>query len=432
MPNLPITAKTNKQGHLEVGGCDVTALAAEFGTPLYVMDEKTIRERCRQYKTSFKKFYPNTEVVYACKALCTTGVLEIINDEGLGVDVVSGGELLTAVKAGCNKKKIYFHGNNKSREEIEQGLKAGVGRFVVDNLEEIKSIDEISQRSGIRADVLIRINPGIEAHTHEFIKTGQIDSKFGIGRERVLDAVSMILSAKNMNFVGLHAHIGSQIFDVKSFAAELDVVLDMAKEIAGKRKVPVEEIDIGGGLGVDYFEKSEAPAIDAFAKAVGTRMEERSKDPDIGEPKLIIEPGRSIVGHAGITIYTIGCVKDIPGIRKYVIVDGGMADNPRPILYQARYDALLGNKAKLQKTEKVTIAGRFCESGDVLVKDAYLQKPEVGDTLVMLCTGAYNYSMASNYNRFPRPAMVLVADGSASLIVGRETHEDVLSKDVIG
>lgn len=431
MSNLPITAKILSNGHFQVGGCDVASLAGEFGTPLYVMDEKTIREKCREYTVSFRSRYPNVEVVYAAKALCTAAVLKITGSEGLGVDVAGGGELFTALKAGCSPKKIYFHGNNKSKNEIREGLKAGVGRFVVDNLFELKNLDEISGGMGIRADILIRINPGIEAHTHEFVRTGQVDSKFGIPKDKVLDAVMLIDKMKNVNFSGLHSHIGSQILDVAPFVANLDVLLELSKDIHNKTGIHAEEISIGGGLGIDYSGNTEVPSIKFFAETIASHLKNRCVKLNIAEPKLILEPGRSIIAASGVTLYSIGVIKDIPGIRKYVVVDGGMADNPRYMLYQSRYDALIANKADKERTCKMTVAGRFCESGDVILKDIMLQEAEVGDLLAVLCTGAYNYSMASNYNRVPRPAMVLVNDGAATLIIGRESYEDVASKDIV-
>jgi len=418
--NRPQTAKINKDGVLEIGGCDVASLAGRFGTPLYVMDEKTLRERCRSFVSAFKSGYDDSLVVYASKALCTAAVMKIVSDEGLGVDVVSGGELYTALKAGCDPKKIYFHGNNKSGAEIGEALEAGVGRFVADSFEELRVIDELSSSSGSRADVMLRINPGVEAHTHEFIQTGKTDSKFGIDRSKAEEAVDLISKMKNVNFIGLHAHIGSQIFDPRSFTAELDVLLGIAA------KVSSEEINIGGGLGIDYLEEEGAPTIESFAETITSHFRKHGKG-----MKLVLEPGRSIVGPAGVTLYRVGVIKDIPGVRKYVSVDGGMADNPRPILYQARYDAVIGNRAGDKRTEKVTIAGRYCESGDVLIKDIMIQPPSVGDTVAVMCTGAYNYSMASNYNRVPRPAMVLVSDGDAVEIVGRETYEDITAKDVV-
>lgn len=430
MSDLPLTFKVNK-GQIEIGGVPAAELVKEFGTPLYVLDEKTLRERSREYKTSFKSRYPNTEIIYAAKAFCSTAILKIMQDEGLGADVVSGGELQTALKAGMNPRKIYFHGNNKSAAEIEMALKSSVGRIVVDNFDELKRLDDISIRTGMRADCLIRVNPGIEAHTHEFIQTGRTDSKFGILKERVLEAVSLIDKMRNANFIGLHAHIGSQIFDLEPFSAEIDVLLGIAKDIYDKTNIGIEELNIGGGLGINYLDEDKAPGVDALASSVTTRLKETVKSLGIEEPRLILEPGRSIVGPAGVTLYTVGAIKEIPGIRKYVCVDGGMSDNPRPILYGAKYDALIANKADRQRTEKVTIAGRFCESGDVLIRDIMIQAPEIGDIVLIPCTGAYNYSMSSNYNRVPRPPVVLVSDGSPTLIVARESYDDLTSRDVL-
>jgi len=430
MGNLPLTYKINN-GQSEIGGMPALELAKEFGTPLYVFDEQTIRETCRRYKDSFKSRYPNTEIVYASKAFSSTAILKIMQDEGLGADVASGGELYTALKAGMNSRKIYFHGNNKSPSEIEMALKSSVGRVVVDNFDELKRLDEISVRTGMRADCLIRVNPGVEAHTHEFIQTGRTDSKFGITKERVLEAVALIDKMRNINFVGLHAHIGSQIFDVSSYSALIDVLLGLAKEIYEKTEIEIEELNIGGGLGVSYLEEDKAPTIEALAASVTSHLKEKARELDLEEPRLILEPGRSIVSLAGVTLYTVGVIKDIPGIRKYVCVDGGMSDNPRPILYGAKYDAVIAGKADKPKTDKVTLAGRFCESGDILIKDIMLPASEIGDIVLVPCTGAYNYSMSSNYNRVPRPAVVLVSEGDATLIVARETYDDLTSHDIL-
>jgi diaminopimelate decarboxylase len=431
MKHFPITTKMNPKGQVEIGGVNISSLASEYGTPLYVMDEKTIREKCREFKTALKSRYPNTEVIYACKAMCTTALLRLISDEGLGADVVSGGELYTALKAGINPRKIYFHGNNKSKVEIEYGLKSSVGRFVADNFEELCHLDKLSLKTGMRSNVLLRINPGVEAHTHEFIQTGQTDSKFGIPKERALEAVALISKMRNVNFVGLNAHIGSQIFDVASYSAEIDVLLNVAKEIFEKSKTEVEELNIGGGLGVRYLADDNAPSIDLFAQSTTSHLKGKLKALSLPEPKLIIEPGRSIVAQAGVTVYTVGVIKDVAGVRKYVVVDGGMADNPRPITYGARYDAVIHGKADQERIERVTIAGRFCESGDVLIKDIMLQGVEVGDLIVIPVTGAYNYSMSSNYNRVPRPAMVMVSDGNASEMIARETYEDLAAHDSV-
>ena len=400
-------------------------LAAEFGTPLYVMDEVTLRGKCREYRTAFKNRYDNTLIIYANKALCNTAILKIIQDEGLGADVASGGELYTARKAGCNLKTVYFHGNNKTQKELLEAVELEIGRIVVDNFDELALLDRITEKLGKKIDILFRVNPGIEAHTHEFIQTGQIDSKFGINKERIPEAIKLANKSKYVNFIGLHAHIGSQIFDIKPFLAELDILCELSAIS------PVEEINIGGGLGIDYSGSDEVPTIDQFAEEVVAHFKKCCERNKLGEPRLILEPGRSIVGNAGVTLYTVGGIKEIPGIRKYVSVDGGMADNPRPILYDANYSALLANKARKPSGEKVTVAGRFCESGDKLIKDIELPRVEVGDILAVLATGAYNYSMASNYNRVGRPAMVLINNGTPTLILKRESYEDLTQNDVV-
>jgi len=416
---LPITAKVNPRGHLEIGGCDVLDLAREFGTPLYVMDEATLRDRCRQYLKSFRTHYPNSEIIFASKALCAIGISEIIASEGLGFDVASGGELYTVLEADADPKKIYFHGNNKSPQEIKEGLEAGIGRFVVDNEQELENLDMITKETGLRAHILFRINPGIEAHTHEFIQTGKIDSKFGLQLSSLDRLVQKAKKMKLVELKGFHAHIGSQILDIKPFIAEIELLLELTK------KYGAEEMNMGGGLGIAYLPQHTPPSIDHLAKEISKVIKDKTM------AKLIVEPGRSIVGAAGVTLYNVGGIKDIPDIRKYVFIDGGMADNPRPILYDAKYDALLGNKPEADKVEAVTVAGRFCESGDILIKDIKLPKVETGDTLVVACTGAYNYSMASNYNRVGRPAMVLVNNGDANITVKRESYEDLIINDAI-
>jgi diaminopimelate decarboxylase len=419
MRNLPDTARINKQGNLEIGGYDAVELAKEFGTPLYVMDEETIRNRCKKYLTSFRKYYPNTDVAYACKALCAAGVLRVIDSEGLCFDVSSGGEVHTALRTGVDPKKLYFHGNNKTMDELKMAVEAGVGRIMVDTLQEIQNLDEVTNLTGRRAEVMLRINPGIEAHTHEYIKTGTVDSKFGVPQNEIGNAVKAVREKKYLDLVGFHAHIGSQILDTRPFVEETKLLLNLTK------KYGTHELNIGGGPGIAYLSSDEPPEIDAYAKQIAAVLKDKT------DAKLVLEPGRSIAGTAGVTLYTVGGIKDIPEARKYVLVDGGMADNPRPILYQARYDAKIANKSNEPTAEKVTVAGRFCESGDILIKDINLPRVEVGDILAVLCTGAYNYSMASNYNRVGRPAMVLVAKGDAILIVKRESYDDLIANDVI-
>ncbi|MBU0502610.1 MAG: diaminopimelate decarboxylase, partial [Candidatus Margulisbacteria bacterium] len=411
--------KINKLNHLEIGGVDCLDLAQEFGTPLYVMDEATVRNRCRGYLDSFRKYYPNTEVAYACKALCTAGILKVVDSEGMCFDVSSGGEVYTALKSGIDPKKLYFHGNNKTRAELKMALEAGVGRIMVDTTQEIINLAQITKELGRPAEVMMRINPGIEAHTHEYIKTGLIDSKFGVPQNEIEEAVQFIQKREQIKLVGFHAHIGSQIFDTKPFVDETKLLIELTKRYG------TEELNIGGGPGIAYQSSDEPPGIEAYAEQITKVLKGQT------EAKLVLEPGRSIVGNAGVTLYTVGAIKNIPDVRKYILVDGGMADNPRPILYQAVYDAKIANKANDQASEKVTIGGRFCESGDILIKDIKLPKVEVGDSLAVLSTGAYGYSMASNYNRVGRPAMVLVNNGQATLIVKREDYDDLVRNDVV-
>ncbi len=429
--NQPITAKINSKNHFEIGGCDCVELAKEFGTPLYVLDEITLRGKCREYRTAFKEKYQDSLISYASKALCNTAVLKIIQDEGLGVDVSSGGELYTARRAGCNVSNIFFHGNNKTEKELFDAIDMGVGRIVVDNIEELITIDVISSKLQKTVNILFRVNPGIEAHTHEFIQTGKTDSKFGIAKDKVVDAVKLTLDMDYVEFVGLHSHIGSQIFEIKPFLAEIDVLITLAVEINEACKVKIKDFNIGGGLGIQYSGTEEVPSIDAFAHQAIAHFKAQYKKTGLPDPRLIVEPGRSIVGNAGITLYTVGSVKDIPGIRKYVAVDGGMSDNPRPILYQAKYEALIANNANEKKLEKVTIVGRFCESGDKLIENYDLPVVSALDILAVIATGAYNYSMASNYNRVPRPAMILVNNGTPTLIVKRESYDDLILNDIL-
>lgn len=415
--SLPLTAKTNKHGRLEVGGCDAVELAKEFGTPLYVVDEKTLRDRCRDYVDSFKQAYPNSEVAFACKALCAVGIARIAQSEGLGFDVSSGGELYTVLKAGADPQKIYFHGNNKPLQELAEGLDAGIGRFMIDNEQELGNLEKLAAAKGNRARVMVRVNPGIEAHTHEFIQTGKIDSKFGVPLDQLADFVAAVKKCKMVQLMGFHAHIGSQILDTKPFIEEAKLLLELTQ------KYRTSEIGLGGGIGISYLPEQKPPTSKEFAAGIAGVLKGKT------DAKLIVEPGRSIVGQAGITLYTVGVVKNIPGVRKYVIVDGGMSDNPRPILYDAKYEALLANKAAAQAEETVRVVGRFCESGDILIKEAPLPAVAPGDILATTCTGAYNYSMASNYNRVPRPAMVLVNNGRASVVIKRESYDDLVAND---
>ncbi len=423
----------NQQGHLVIGGCDTVELAREFGTPLYIMDEELIRRTCSEYFRSFVGKYGNAEVIYASKTFSAVAMCQVIKEEGLGLDVVSGGELYTALAADFPAGRIYFHGNNKTPEELEFAINANVGRIVIDNYYELELLDALAAQHGKVVDVLIRVAPGVEAHTHEYIQTGQIDSKFGftLSTGDALKAVQMVVAAGNLEFRGIHSHIGSQIFELESYRHAARVMLGLCAEIQEKTGVSVQELNLGGGFGIYYIEGDSPARISDYADLVMTTVSDLAQSYGIPVPKVIVEPGRSIAGPAGTTLYTIGSIKEIPGVRKYVAVNGGMTDNPRPALYQSRYEAVLANRADEEAEEVVSIAGKCCESGDMLIWDINLPKVKSGDLLAVSCTGAYNYSMSSNYNRLPRPAVVLVKDGEADVIVKRETYEDIVRNDLV-
>lgn len=427
------TQLINKQGHLEIGGCDTVELAKQFGTPLYIMDEAHIREICRQYYDSFVKALDNTEVIYASKAFSSLAMCRIIEQEGLGLDVVSGGELYTALQADFNAAHIYFHGNNKSREELAMAIEAGLGRIVVDNFYEMSVLNELAQDLKQQVNILLRVSPGIEAHTHEYIQTGQIDSKFGftLSNGTADQALDVALSYPNLVVKGIHAHIGSQIFELESFRHEVEVMIEYMADFHIRTGFLLQELNLGGGFGIYYASGDDPAQISDYAKTVQNALEEACSKRSFPRPKIILEPGRSIVGTAGTTLYTIGSTKEIPGIRKYVAVDGGMTDNPRPSLYQARYEAILANRINEESTEQVSVTGKCCESGDMLIWDLDLPKVQAGDLLAVSSTGAYNYSMSSNYNRLTRPAVVLVGNGQADIIVKRETYSDLLRNDIM-
>ena len=427
------TQTITNQGHLEIGGCDTVKLAQQFGTPLYIMDEQHIREICREYYAAFVEGLDNAEVIYASKAFSTMAMCRLIDEEGLGLDVVSGGELYTALQAGFPAARIYFHGNNKSLAELRQAIQAGVGRIVVDNFYELAVLEDLAGELHRRVDILLRLTPGIDAHTHEYIRTGQIDSKFGftLSNGAADQAVDLALSYEHVVLRGVHAHIGSQIFELESFRHEVAVMIEYMAQVRDRTGYLLEELNLGGGFGIYYADGDSPAGIADYAQVVGDSLQEACHVYKYPRPKVIVEPGRSIVGTAGTTLYTIGSTKDIPGVRKYVAVDGGMGDNPRPALYQARYEAVVANKANAQPVEVVSVTGKCCESGDMLIWDIELPAVEAGDYLAISSTGAYNYSMSSNYNRLPRPAVVLVNEGSAEIIVERETFRDLIRNDVI-
>lgn len=427
----PMTLQRNAAGHLVVGGCDLVELAKTHGTPLYVLDEATIRAACRAYTGALAAHYPaGGRVLYASKALATMAVMALVHQEGLGLDVVSAGEVHTALKAGVPAASLVMQGNNKPASEIEMGLKAGVGRINVDNLDELALVATIAERLGVVASVLLRVAPGIEAHTHEFIRTGQEDSKFGLDLKsgQLDEAMAFIKSHRALHWKGLQAHIGSQIFDIDPYEQAAEVMVALLAEVRDRHGLVADELDLGGGLGIPYERSDDPPAIEETVRKLCRATIAACEKHGFPAPKLVLEPGRSIVGNAGLTVYTVGSRKVVPGVRTFVAVDGGMADNPRPITYGAVYTAELANREG-GAAELVTLAGRYCESGDVLIKDLTLPSPQAGDLVAVYSTGAYNYAMASNYNRCGRPAMVLAADGQADVIVERESLEDLVRLD---
>lgn len=391
---------------LYIGGLKAKDLANEYGTPLYVMDEQLLIDKCREYIESFKVKSENNRVAFAGKAFLTVGMCKLIEEQGLYLDVVSGGELYTAYKANFPMDKIYFHGNNKTLEEIEFGIKLGVGRFVVDNLWEMTEINKVSEKYNKIQKIYLRLTPGIEAHTHDYIKTGQIDSKFGFAPvgNIIMDAVKMAIELENIELVGLHCHIGSQIFETEPFADAAEVMLNFINGIKQETGHLIEELDLGGGFGIYYSEGDKPKETKEYCDVILNRVNEVCQKLSLKKPILTIEPGRSIVANAGTTLYTVGSIKEIPGIRTYAAVDGGMGDNIRPALYGAKYEAILANKASNKNEKNITIAGKCCESGDILIQDISLPKAENGDILAVLATGAYGFSMASGYNKNLRPA----------------------------
>ena len=420
-------------GQFTLCGRNTVELAQKYGTPLYVMDEDLIRQNCRAFRQSIDRFYDgNGLVCYASKAFSCKEIYRIMAAEAMGIDVVSIGELYTALSVGFPAERAYFHGNNKTPEELTYAVRNRVGRIVVDNITELMLLEQIAEQENKKAAVLFRIKPGIDAHTHNFIRTGQIDSKFGFALEtgEAIAAVKKVSSFSHLELKGMHCHIGSQIFDTEPFVEAAKVMMQFLAEIKQETGLELKELNLGGGFGIKYTaEDKPAPYVD-YMEPVADAIKEAAQHYHIPVPYIYIEPGRSIVGAAGVTLYTVGGVKEIPNIRTYVSVDGGMTDNPRYALYQSRYEMLLANKAAQEKTTVVTVAGKCCESGDLLGEDIPLQPAESGDILAVLSTGAYNYSMSSNYNRIAKPAVIMVSQAEEKLIVKRETLEDLVRNDI--
>lgn len=426
------TSKVNELGHLEIGGVDTVEIAEKFGTPVYVYDVALIRERARKFTETFKQHGVSAQVAYASKAFSTVAMVQLAEEEGLSLDVVSGGELYTAKKAGFPMEKVHFHGNNKSREEIEMALDYHIGCFVVDNFYELDLLASLCEEKNKKVNILLRVTPGIEAHTHDYILTGQEDSKFGFDLQngQATEAVQKAIESKYFKLLGVHCHIGSQIFDTAGFvlaAGKIFTMLDKWRDLFG---FEAKVLNLGGGFGIRYTEEDNPIPPSKYVEEIIFEVKKQAEKYNFPVPEIWIEPGRSLVGDAGTTLYKIGSKKEVPNVRKYIAVDGGMTDNIRPALYGAKYDAVLANRPLAKAEETVSVAGKCCESGDMLIWDLPLPKTDDADILAVFCTGAYGYSMANNYNRIPRPPVVFVENGEARLVVRRETYEDLVRNDL--
>ncbi len=428
---LPATAEV-RDDHLFIGGVDMVELAREQGTALYVFDEADLVARMAAYREAFRARYENSDIIYASKAFLNKEVLRLAQREGLCLDVSGGGELACAQSVGFPMERVFVHGNNKTPQELEEAISAGVGRIILDSRIELARVSEIAGRLGKTQDIYMRITPGVEADTHEYIRTGCEDSKFGFTmlEDFAYKCVADVLATPNVRLAGLHCHIGSQIFALHSFREAAQVMVEFMARIREGYGYLIEELDLGGGLGIAYTAEDKPSSIDDFAEVTCAAVREFCADHDLPLPRLLVEPGRSLVANAGVTLYTVGILKTLPGIRKYVAVDGGMSDNIRTALYHADYEPVIANKAGQPRTEIVTLCGKHCESGDAVVIDMPLQHPDLGDVVCVFGTGAYNMTMASNYNGQPRPAVVFVRDGQARVVTRRETYNDLYARDL--
>jgi diaminopimelate decarboxylase len=426
------TQHINKEGILTIGGLPATTLAQTYQTPLYVMDEAHIRKQCQWFLNHFKSDTIQTEIIYASKAFLNLAMAQLIKEEGLSLDVVSGGELYTAIKAGFPMENVFFHGNNKSKSELELALSHGVGTIIIDHEAEFELLSKII-KDNQTINTLLRINPGIEAHTHEYIKTTKNDSKFGVSifDPKTLELITKINQHQNMNFLGFHSHIGSQIFETYSFLDHATVVLEFSKSVKDHLGIEVKHLNLGGGFGVKYTKEDQPIVDETFLPEILKHIEVEAARLNIQTPKISIEPGRAIVANAGVTLYEIATTKQTFGDKNYVFVDGSMADHIRTVLYQATYECALANKMTEIPTHFYTVTGKACESGDIIIRNAKLPQPEPGDLLAVFTTGAYHYSMSSNYNRLTRPAVIFVKEGKAKVVVKRETYDDILRNDLI-
>lgn len=426
------SAKIGENGHLYVGGVDTLDLVKQYSTPLFVYDEELIREQCKRFKNTLEKSGLKYHISYASKAFMSKKIVRIMNEEGLGLDVVSIGELYNALEAGFDAKNIHLHGNNKTIQEIEFAIDNGIGCFVVDSFEEIERLDFIAGEKGKKINAILRINPGVEAHTHEFISTGNSDSKFGLNIKngQAAEALKILLNKKNINVLGIHFHIGSQIFATSGFKSAVHNSFEFLSSAKENLNFEAKVLNIGGGYGIRYTDEDLSYPVENALIEVIDSIKESAEKFSLNIPEIWMEPGRSIVGEAGYTLYTVGTIKEIPNIRTYVSIDGGMSDHIRTALYGAKYETALSNRMNDKNEGVYTIAGKCCESGDILVRDASLPRPKVGDTLVISCTGAYHYSMASNYNQMQKPAVVFVKDGKSELAIKRESLEDLIRNQI--
>jgi diaminopimelate decarboxylase len=423
----------NSLGHLAIDGCDTLMLAEHYGTPLYVMSETEIEKNVRLYQDSITDYYDGRgSVAYASKAFCCKEIYRIMKRLGASVDVASGGELHTALSVDFPPERIFFHGNNKTAPELARAVEVGVGRIVVDNLSELELLDSVARSAGKRVLIQIRIKPGIDPDTLDFVRTGQIDSKFGFALEtgEAMDAVRWVMNSEGLELMGVHCHIGSQIFDINPFAHAAEVMVGFMAAVRKETGLALTELNLGGGFGIRYVESHNPAAYQSYMEAVSRSVKAACAQHELPLPFITLEPGRSIVGAAGITLYTAGAVKKIPGVRTYLTLDGGMADNPRYALYHAEYDACVAARAAEPRDTLVTLAGRCCESGDLIGEHMPIQPPQEGDIIAVTGTGAYNYSMASNYNRLPRPPVVMTREGSHRLIVRGESYDDLIAQDI--
>ena len=429
---FPDTAEINAQGHLVIGGCSALDLAEEYGTPVYVLDEATIRAKCRAFVSEFGQRVPGAKVAYACKAFINPALARVLAEEGLGFDVVSGGELATIANSGASLDDVYFHGNNKTPQELEEAIGQSIGWVVVDSFHELELLDHLAREAGKTQDIMLRVSPGIDPHTHVYTTTGILDSKFGFSIQtgHAAQAVRQALAASNLNLRGLHFHLGSPVFELEPYSVATDLVLRFAAEFR-EEGLQLQHFSPGGGFAVAYTRDQQPPSVAEYAEAICSAMTATCDELSMELPTLVVEPGRSIIGPAGVAIYRVGAIKDIPGVRKFVSVDGGMGDNIRPALYEAQYEVVVANKANAEPSETVTIAGKYCESGDLLAQGVSLPVIESGDLLAIPVSGAYCPSMASNYNLNPRPPMVLASDGNSRLIRRRESYQDLMYCDVI-